>query len=149
MKKNTEISERIVQVIETLGLNPNAFAKGLGYTRSQTIYDIIKGKSKPSFEFLERYHDSEYSVHFDVGWLITGKKKTEYPASLQWLELEDEESTDAVRLRDLLRRFVLDTEAQISALKEELSHLRKTNENLTSRIEAIKKLCNPDEYSFP
>jgi phage repressor protein C with HTH and peptisase S24 domain len=74
MNKNTEISERIAQLIENIGVNPNEFAKKLGYSRSQNVYDILNGKSSPSFDFFNRLLNSEYSVLFDPAWLITGKR---------------------------------------------------------------------------
>ena len=51
MKKNTEISERILQIIEFVKSNPNEFAKKLGYNRGQTIYDVLNNKAKPSYDF--------------------------------------------------------------------------------------------------
>lgn len=73
MKKNTEISERIIKVIDYLEVNKNEFAQKLGYERSQTIYDIINGKSAPSFDFFNRFFNSEYSEKINPNWLITGK----------------------------------------------------------------------------
>lgn len=70
---NTEISERILQIIDYLGLNVNSFAKKLGYERSQVIYDIIKGKAKPSYDFFNRFLNTEYSDIVLLEWLITGK----------------------------------------------------------------------------
>lgn len=54
MKKNTEISERILQIIEFVKSNPNEFAKKLGYNRGQTIYDVLNNKAKPSYDFFYR-----------------------------------------------------------------------------------------------
>lgn len=73
MEINTEISERIKQVIDYLKVNPNVFAKTLGYERSQTIYDIMRGKSAPSFDFFNKLENSEYSVKINTKWLLTGK----------------------------------------------------------------------------
>lgn len=73
MKENTEISERISQVIDFLSVNKNKFASALGYERSQTIYDVINGKSSPSFDFFNRFFNSEYSEHINPEWLLTGK----------------------------------------------------------------------------
>ncbi|GGG47318.1 LexA family transcriptional regulator [Epilithonimonas arachidiradicis] len=72
MKNNTNISERISQMIESVDVTPNEFAKKLGYNRSQVIYDIINGKSKPSFDFFEKLENSEYSERFNLNWLISG-----------------------------------------------------------------------------
>jgi hypothetical protein len=60
-RKNTEISARILFMLDFLAITPNLFAKQLGYERSQTLYDIINGKSAPSYEFFKRFELSEYS----------------------------------------------------------------------------------------
>ncbi|HEA28393.1 MAG TPA: hypothetical protein ENH91_00095 [Leeuwenhoekiella sp.] len=73
MKENTEISERIKQLIDFLGVNKNQFAKDIGYDRTQTVYDIVNGKAKPSFDFFNRFINSEYSERVNVEWLIAGK----------------------------------------------------------------------------
>ena len=71
--KNTEISERISKLIEALGIKPNAFALAFGYNRSQTIYDIVKGKSAPSFDFFNKLAMSEYSEILNMDWVLTGR----------------------------------------------------------------------------
>lgn len=73
MKENTTISERILCILDYLNITRNVFAKKLGYTRSQAIYDIINGKSKPSFDFFDRLFNSEYSDIINSIWLITGR----------------------------------------------------------------------------
>lgn len=73
MKNNTEISERIMNLIDYLGISRNDFAKKLNYKRSQSVYDICNGKSAPSYDFFNRFFDSEYSVIFDHNWIFTGK----------------------------------------------------------------------------
>lgn len=75
LKKNAVISERILQLIEYIKLSPNRFAQSLGYERSQTIYDIINGKSSPSFDFFNRFCNSEFSESINIQWLLTGKGK--------------------------------------------------------------------------
>lgn len=71
--KNSEISERIAKLIERLGFNPNTFANTLGYKRSQTIYDILNGKSKPSFDFFARLMNTDISERCNLEWLFTGR----------------------------------------------------------------------------
>ena len=72
-KKNAEISARIGETICLLHTNPNKFANALGYGRSQTIYDILNGKSAPSYDFFNRFCNSGYSVFIDLRWLLTGE----------------------------------------------------------------------------
>lgn len=71
--KNTEISARIAEIIERAGESPNSFAKRLGYSRAQTIYDILSGKSAPSYDFFNRFANTEYSANISLQWLLTGK----------------------------------------------------------------------------
>lgn len=72
MKNNTEISERILKIIDYLGISTNEFAHKLGYARSQAIYDILNGKAKPSFSFFENLYNSEYSELFNLTWILHG-----------------------------------------------------------------------------
>lgn len=72
MKKNTNISERINYLIEYQGITINDFAKKIGYGRSQAVYDIINGKSKPSFDFFDKLYNSEFSESINAEWLLTG-----------------------------------------------------------------------------
>ncbi len=71
-EKNAEISARIDEVICLLHTNPNKFANALGYKRAQTIYDILDGKSAPSYDFFNRFTMSGYSVFINLRWLLTG-----------------------------------------------------------------------------
>lgn len=77
MIKNTNISERISQMVDYLNISANEFARKLGYTRSQAIYDILSGKSKPSFDFFYKLKDSEFSEMFNLDWIVTGKGSME------------------------------------------------------------------------
>src|SRR5690554_843995 len=70
--KNTDISERILKVIDYFGVSRNDFALTLGYDRSQTIYDIVNRKSKPSFDFFQKFMNSEFSEQINLKWLFTG-----------------------------------------------------------------------------
>lgn len=72
MDKKSEISERITELIEFLGLNASSFSKKLGYKRAQSIYDILNGKSLPSFDFFYRLLNTEFSVQVNLEYIITG-----------------------------------------------------------------------------
>ena len=71
--KNTEISARIAEIIEKIGENPSSFAKRLGYSRAQTIYDILNGKSAPSYDFFNRFANAEFSAKINLQWLLAGR----------------------------------------------------------------------------
>ena len=69
----SSISERILSMIQHLNLSTNDFAMQLGYNRSQVLYDILKLKSKPSYSFFEKLHESIFQDIFSMEWLITGQ----------------------------------------------------------------------------
>lgn len=72
MKENTEVSSRLQKMLDYIGINAPEFATKLGYNRPQTIYDIINGKAKPSFDFFHKLENSEYSDLFNYKWIIGG-----------------------------------------------------------------------------
>ena len=59
--KNTDISARIAEILDYINESKNSFALKLGYERAQTVYDIINGKSAPSYDFFKKFQLSEYS----------------------------------------------------------------------------------------
>lgn len=73
MTPTSTISERILSIIQHLNLSTNDFAMQLGYSRSQVLYDILKLKSKPSYSFFEKLHNSIFNDVFSMEWLITGQ----------------------------------------------------------------------------
>ena len=73
MKKNADFSERLKKVVDYLDITPNDFGKKLGYDRSQTVYDALNGKCKPSFDFIFRIINAEYSEIINIDWLISGR----------------------------------------------------------------------------
>jgi phage repressor protein C with HTH and peptisase S24 domain len=72
-KKNAGISCRVSEMLEFLNESRNSFATKLGYDRAQTIYDIINGKSAPSYDFFRRFQLSEFSDTINIDWLLTGR----------------------------------------------------------------------------
>jgi len=72
MNKNKEISERILQMIDFLKVSKYEFSKKLNYSRPQSVYNIIDGRSNPSYDFFLKLKESEYGELFNIDWLITG-----------------------------------------------------------------------------
>ena len=73
MNKVSGISERISEIIVRERITTNDFAKKLGYNRSQTLYDIVNGKSKPSADFFFRFINAGFSEKYSMDWVIAGK----------------------------------------------------------------------------
>mgnify|MGYP000629632162 CR=1 FL=1 len=67
---NATINERLVQLIEALGMNLNRFAKSIdkAYT---SVESICKGRTKPSFDLLESIFTAYPQVSRD--WLLMGE----------------------------------------------------------------------------
>lgn len=120
----TEISERIKQMIDYIGVKPNEFATKLQYKRSQAIYDMLNGKAKPSFDFFQKLLDSEYSEIFDLHWIITGKGDM-----LQNIEKMIVDCPHPIRDELLLtKQDLIDSlKEQVSLLKEQNYQLKKAN----------------------
>jgi len=58
-------------IISKLGLSPLAFARLLGYSRADKIYNILNKKNKPSFDILADITTKFETVNIE--WLLTGK----------------------------------------------------------------------------
>lgn len=106
-KKDTEISGRVSLIIERLSPSPNSFAADLGYTKSQTIYDIINGKSAPSYDFFRRFMLSEYSGIVSINWLLTGRGKMIIDSESE-NNLEPEENPADLAILRMLRKVISD-----------------------------------------
>ena len=65
-----DIQLRIKELISALDMTANEFARSLGYKRSDKIYFIINGKTKPSFEILNDITNT--FVHVNSRWLLSG-----------------------------------------------------------------------------
>jgi transcriptional regulator with XRE-family HTH domain len=64
------ITERVNLVVRHYGLNNNSFAGRLGINAA-TTHGILSGRSKPSFDILEKIAQTFTEVN--ESWLLTGK----------------------------------------------------------------------------
>lgn len=140
MEKNTGISERVSQLIDFLGINANEFAKKLGYKRSQTIYDILTGKSAPSFDFFYRLLNTEYSEFLNLEWLIAEKGSITK-------EIAKSEVSDVGRSKYYLENKDINYKETIEALHKVIAAQDKTIQALemviASKSEGKKTLTGP------
>lgn len=116
-EKNTNISERITELIEYLGLTKNSFATKLGYKRSQTIYDISTGKVAPSYDFFYRLMDTDISERISIEYLITGKGE---------INKKKEEVITTGNTPYLLDK-IIELAQENALLKQELEKLKKAS----------------------
>ncbi|MBN1251183.1 MAG: helix-turn-helix transcriptional regulator [Bacteroidales bacterium] len=67
--QNTEIKDRVLQLINREKLSSSKFAEIIGVQRS-SISHIISGRNKPSLDFIEKVLDKFSSLN--PNWLVTG-----------------------------------------------------------------------------
>lgn len=160
-EKNAEISARVDEMLALLHTNPNKFANALGYGRTQTIYDILNGKSAPSFDFFRRFLMSGYSVFINLRWLITGEgcpiiEETYYESDLPIIKGEMTPEEAAERLKEVKARklalysgielptppsndLLKHLERQISEKDQEIWKAREEIGRLKARVEELER----------
>lgn len=130
-QKNAEISARVEELVKILGETPNSFAIKLGYNRSQTIYDIISGKSAPSYDFFRKFALSEYSETISLKWLLTGNGEAKIERNY------DEEQIKV--LQNQPQPFLIE---KIAEQAEEIGRLK-------ARIEELERRRGADASDAP
>jgi|SRR5690554_2684684 len=140
MKENKEISERVTRIIESTGLSKNEFAKKLGYERAQTIYDIARGKSAPSYDFFYRFFNSEFAEGINHKYLFMSDDKMERVRSAV--------SGPYEKAQKVLRNNIVNepSETYINVTDKDLAmeneYLKMKCENLESEISVLQKMLN-------
>lgn len=120
--KNAEISARIKEIIEDLKLSPNAFALKLNYKRAQTVYDILNGKSAPSYDFFNRFMLSEFSETYNMNWLLTGRGSMYLPHIGTAMEMGETNILDQI-VKGTDKQIVYAKEFEDSALLKAFEHI--------------------------
>lgn len=136
MKNNTEISGRITELIDFIGVSKNDFAKHLGYSRSQTIYDIVKGKAKPSFDFFQKLLNSEYSEKFNLEYIITGRGSLTTKNDNNHLPVKNSNSLNNSKEESNFNLLPIEEKLNVlfHSLNKELHEIKKEN---TEKIDTI------------
>ncbi len=149
-EKIAGISARIAEILEKEGLTRNDFASKLGYARSQTVYDIINGKSAPSFDFFYRFVISEYSETYDTDWLIAGKGEMLKPKDTSSSENADSHTSNSCK--DTQKPSNIQDNSEFSLIHKQLldSLLEKTEEigRLKEQINILMQYDNIEDF-FP
>lgn len=158
-EKNTEISARIAEIIERVGETPNSFAKSLGYSRAQTIYDILNGKSAPSYDFFNRLANAEFSAIINFQYLLNGKGNVLKTKSFQSQQIcgnnlisndknNNNSTTNQTFITDIIDKFLatiknkdekITTQAEeIGMLKQTINQLEREKEELVSAVNGFR-----------
>lgn len=132
MKKNTEISDRIRKIIDDQCISPNYFATKLGYDRAQTVYDIINGKSAPSYDFFNKFMMSEYSDIYNIDWIITGRGVMTYG-------MEAVVESERLRIKKNKKIEPSESYSVMTHLIDKIADLSAENERLKIEKENLEK----------
>jgi len=119
-------------MIDSLGFNPNSFAKLLGYNRSQVIYDILNGKALPSSDFFIRLKNTEYSDKISIDWILTGKGEMLNENSNLKLDNSNMDCNNCPYKK------------LISDYKEMNDRFRKENEYLNEQLSSLRGIETPE-----
>lgn len=113
MKK--EVSERMLLLINKLGLNKNQLATKLGYANT-IISNITNLRNLPSFEFL--YRLKNYDNRVDLNWLVTGEGEA----------FVINNQNDTSENIELYKTLVATLQSENALLKEKIEMLAQTND---------------------
>lgn len=138
-EKIAEISARIDTIIECCATTPNNFAKVLGYSRAQTIYDIQNRKCAPSYDFFNRFTDSEYSAIINLRWLLNGEGEMWTDFMRRLTHEEQIIVVDNVNHGISVSSYQVATEVDIAVNRNTLNELQKENGELRSRAKLADK----------
>ena len=139
------VQDRILQIIESKGLNKNSFSNSIGI-QPQTLHHIVGGRrTNPSFEVIERI----ISTYSDINakWLITGE------GSMSDMNIDSPEPFSGSDFGSINKRFgqvIKEKQLTPTQMGEILGmtaiYVRKlTGEGNSFGIEPIKKIL----ISFP
>lgn len=128
--------ERLKAVIEDLNLNPNQFAKSLGYDRSVIIYNILSGKNKISRRLAKEIHGKypKYSVE----WLLTGEGTIS----------RENGAIKKIKKQLTLTEAVVDNSENIKKLSKKLDKIITAQELMMHHLNAILIQKEEDEIRF-
>jgi len=148
------MEQRLIQLLQSEGMNPTRFAERIGVQRS-SISHILSGRNKPSYDFIIKILDSFPSVNPD--WLLRGKGlmyKSDLPLQPGLFdkietvsgELNDTHETEpASRSMDSENQASYGPEKNPAGSLENLTEISETHMN--KRIEKIIILYSDKTFS--
>lgn len=123
------INQRIADLVKSLKMSTNAFAKTISKSQSAVSF-IIEGRSKPGFEVL----DAICEVHkVNPSWLLTGKGE-------MWDSLAVEKPATDMYLQDYLVKLEAQFERVLSQLEKKDQQLETKDHQLESKDSQIQSL---------
>ena len=147
-EKIAEISARVDTIIECCATTPNNFAKILGYNRAQTVYDIQNRKCAPSYDFFNRFTDSEYSVIINLRWLLNGEGEM-WTDFMRRLSHDDQITVvDQVNHGISVSSFQMEQTVDRTIRQVELDRLKEENIILRDRAKQAEKQAEKQQKAM-
>lgn len=112
------ISERLSQIIKTLGINKNRLALELNYKNS-VVGNVVNQRNLPSFDFIFRL--KQYEPRLDLNWFIFGGGNM--------FIIENNNNNN-------------DTEEKLNVYKELVDTLKRENALLRDKLEQKEQSCD-------
>ncbi len=126
---------RLVQLLQSEGINPTRFAERIGVQRS-SISHILSGRNKPSYDFIIKILESFPSVNPD--WLLRGKGlmyKNDIP---QQPSLFDAVKPVENKVLDLVEKQEGEQKHPIEQEQDKISEPVKVSEPIQNQTDKIK-----------
>lgn len=145
--KNAEISARIAEILDYFSESKNAFALKLGYERAQTVYDIINGKSAPSYDFFKKFQFSEYSEMINTDWLLTGRGSMLKGDDVSQMSDKAPTTTSLSSEPSVYYNMYKEKDKEVKSLAEQLGALKYQIKILKEKIEELQLPSLPNVAS--
>jgi hypothetical protein len=138
---------RFKALIDRVANNTNEFAQSLGYAKASVMYNILNGKSFPSFDTIEKIKTKYPRV--DINWLITGKGNMFYDTISVNEEISQNRENENTISSAFYERLLADRDEKIKELKEDKEFLKGiVIRELRSLGKLWSNLISPSEESL-
>jgi phage repressor protein C with HTH and peptisase S24 domain len=122
---NSDISNRILELIEALNLNKTSFSQKIGLSNNVTISRIINENRKPSFDVLEKILLTFGSL--DANWLMKGEGEMFISTSRKVEENDNANDNLSDNLTKKKAHPIAHPSAHPNTVKEELQEYSSSN----------------------
>lgn len=127
------LNDKIIALIDYLGINQKQFAESIGMERADTIYNICKHKTKCSTDVIELILQKYPRVNSE--WLFKSKKPIE-------LEEKKEDTGELIKFLNDFKDNPEDPTALVNLQNQILSLMQKNNQ-LEQKLKVIKEQVLP------
>ena len=130
-------SERLQYIVDNEGLNAKIFSERIGFERPQSIYDVLKNKTKNITENLANRITNVYPK-YSKAWLMTGEGDVlKSDSNNNQMTNEAETNSDKITTID---KALEEIAAQRRLTEQALQHIFKSQEQLDRLISLLERI---------